>query len=218
MKYLMILRKLKKMITTHDISQGTDEWLQLRQGLYTGSNADRLLSYFNQIKIVDGVSSSYSIAEITGIKGNFYTKRGHLLEDEAIEVYETITGDHVDRPGFVTNTDFPNCGYSPDGIRSNLQFDLVVEVKCFKESSHMKIFNGVIPLKVLAQIHFGMLITGKKLAHLLIYNPDFAKKILNDVPNPNYDPKKAFKIIPIKYNRDIANNFKRILNSERITV
>lgn len=69
---------------------------------------------------------------------------------------------------------------------------------------------------ILAQIHFGQLIWEKRGARLLIYNPNFAKKELNGSPNPNYDPKKALKVIDVKYNRNIQNNFKRILRKEVI--
>lgn len=196
------------MIITHDVEQGSDKWLELREGKYTGSNADKLLSHFKQIKIVNGVVSGYALAEIAGWGGNFYTDRGHLLEEEAIELYEQIRHETVSRPGFVTNSNFPECGYSPDG----LTVGAVIEVKAFEEAKHMKMFNGDIPLKIRAQIYFGMLICGKKLAYLLIYNPMFAKKQLPDGrENLNYDPKKAFKIITVRANRNITRNLKLIL-------
>lgn len=182
------------MIQIHDLEQGTDAWHDLRSGKYTGSNADKLLAHATQVKIVDGVATKYALTEITGFGGNFYTRRGHILEDEALELYQAICGAKIARPGFVTNSAFPSCGYSPDGLCD----DRTIECKAFNEAKHMKMLAGDIPLKVLAQCHFGMLICGKKLCDLLIYNPDL-------------DAEVAFKIIPIKFNRDIANNFKRIL-------
>lgn len=159
--------------------------------------------------MVNGVVSAYAIAEITGFGGNFYTRRGHILEDEAIDLYATITGHKVSRPGFVTNSKYLGCGYSPDGFDDDL--DIPLEVKAFEPSKHMKMFNGVVTLKVLAQIYFGQFIWEKKGARLIIYNPDFAKKTIDGEPNPIYDPAKAFKIIEVKYSRNIMNNFKRIL-------
>jgi hypothetical protein len=153
-------------ITIHDCEQGTDQWLKLRENLYTGSNADKLLSYSTSTKIVNGVVSSYSITEITGFGGNFHTKRGHILEDEAIEIYEQITGHKVSRPGFVTNSKYPGCGFSPDGHDDTLELPL--EVKAFEPGKHMKMFKGDIPIKVLAQNHFGQLIWEKKGSRLII--------------------------------------------------
>jgi hypothetical protein len=200
------------MIKVHDVEQGSPEWHALRSGKYTGANADKLLAYASQIKVVNGVASSYAITEITGFGGNFFTRRGHQLEDEALELYATITGHRVSRPGFVTNDDYTDCGYSPDGHDDGLEIPL--EVKCFEETKHLRMYKGDVSMKILAQIHFGQLIWEKHGARLLIYNPNFAKKELNGPPNPNYDPRKAFKIIDVKYNRNIQNNFKRILRKE----
>lgn len=184
------------MITTHDVDQKTEEWQKLRAGKYTGSNADKLLAHANKLKIVDGVISGYSLTEISGFTGNFYTRRGGLLEDEAIELYKAIRKVEVERPGFVTNSRYPMCGYSPDGICT----DRTIEVKCFKEDKHLSIYNGDIPISVLAQTHFGMLICDKPLCDLVIYHPKLP-------------PKQAFKIIAIKQNRRINANFKRILKN-----
>jgi len=189
------------MITIHQVTQGTDEWHELRAGLYTGSNAHKLLDHSAKFKIINGEVTAYALGEATSFKGNFYTKRGHILEEEAIELYDQIKKVKVERPGFVTNSNYKTCGYSPDGIRP----DRTIECKAFKEDSHMKIYNGDIPIKVLAQCHFGMLICGKKLCDLIIYNPDL-------------DAKYAFKVIPIRYNPKIAANFRRILLPDKAAV
>lgn len=188
------------MIQVHQVQQGSDAWAKLRHDRYTGTGAHKLLSFSGAVKVVGGVVSSYALNEITGFGGNFYTKRGHLLEDEAIDIYQDITGISVDRPGFVTNDRFPSCGYSPDGLTS----DLVVEVKCFNEERQHKIAKNGIPIAILAQIHFGMLISGKKRAVLLLYNPKLPDK-------------EALIILPVKANRNIENNFKRILGSRKAT-
>ena len=176
------------MIHVHDVEQGTSEWLALRAGKYTGANAHKLLRYG---------AVSHALTEQSSFGGNYYTKRGHILEDEAVELYEAIKKRHVQRPGFVTNDKYPTCGYSPDGLAEAT----LIEVKCFKADRHLAIYRGDIPFTVLAQIHFGLLITELKTANLLIYNPEL-------------EPKLALKIIEIKANRNIASNFKRILREE----
>lgn len=174
------------MITEHQILQGSDEWHEARRGKFTGSNAYKLLGSFG--------ASEYAKAIQDSFKGNFFTKRGHILEDEAIELYETIKRTAISRIGFVTNDLYPSCLYSPDGLTPTL----VIEVKCFNPAAHMKIAGGEIPMKILAQIHFGMLICERQAAQLIIYNPDI-------------DAGDALKIIDIKFNKAIADNFKRIL-------
>ena len=63
----------------------------------------------------------------------------------------------------------------------------------------MEIAAGEIPLNILAQIHFGMMICGLKKAQLVIYNPEL----------PAAD---ALKFIPIEQKANIVKNFKNILN------
>lgn len=202
----------KAVITYHDVEQGSEQWLIDRDGMFTGSNADKLLANASSKRIVAGIVSKYAAAENSGFGGNFYTKRGHLLEDEALELTEVIDKTKIEHTGYVTNSLYPGCLYSPDGFTA----DYLYEVKCFSERRHLDIYEGKIPLKILAQIHYGMTIMNKTAAKLVIYNPRFAKKqVENDqgelVDNPHYDPKKAYKAIIIKRDRDIHNNFKRIL-------
>lgn len=174
------------MITTYDVIQGTPEWLELRQGKYTGTSAEKLLKHG---------ATSYALTEASDFSGNFHTQRGHTLEEEAIELYEAIRHVTVERPGFITNDQFPKCGYSPDGLLT----DLLIEVKCFSEAKHMEVYRGDIPLKIMAQVQFGLLICELPRANLIIYHPKL-------------EPKYALKIIDIKANKAAHNNFRRILN------
>lgn len=174
------------MITIYDdLEQGTEKWHELRNGKYTGSNAIKLLKYG---------AVSFSLASGTGFKGNFYTKRGHILEDVAIDLYEQIFSTKVSRPGFVENSKYAQCGYSPDGIDGQV----LLECKCFNEKRHLEIFKGDIPVEIEAQIQFGLMITELKQARLLIYNPDL-------------DVQHAFKSIDIRARQDIHTNFKNKL-------
>lgn len=183
------------MIQIHDLEQGTPEWHKIRQGKYTGSNASKLLK-FGAIE--------YARTEATSFGGNFYTKRGHILEEEAIELYDEIYSRSALRPGFITNSAYPACGYSPDGIDGDLAdaSTILLEVKCFNEKKHLAIAKGEIPIEILAQIHFGLLICNLKKARLILYNPDL-------------DAQQALKIIDIRHNRNIQSNFKRILGKGR---
>lgn len=188
------------MIIIHDVEQGTEEWLKLREKLYTGQNAEKVLKYSQHVKVVDGVVSRYAINEITGFTGNFYTERGHELEKEALELYGRITGHVVSTVGFVTNTDFPGCGVSPDGHDDEIEY--LLECKAFKKDLHLAMLKGDIPLKVLSQIHFGITVWERKGGKLLAYNPDLAKEGRPDL---------ALGIIDIPRNEKICNNFRRVL-------
>src|SRR5438067_2510638 len=122
------------MVTVHwDIEQGSEKWLELRSGLYTGTSAHKLLKYG---------AIDYSLTETSDFKGNYWTDRGHILERECISLYESIKKCKVPRPGFVTNSNFPTCGFSPDGFPDTH----LVECKAFKEDKHLQFLKGDVSL------------------------------------------------------------------------
>lgn len=176
------------MVIIHNVLQGSPAWHALRAGKYTGSNAWKLLRYG---------AIDYALAQEGSAPSNYWSERGHLLEPECIELYQAINKTKVARPGFVTNTLYPMAGYSPDGIAGNI----LIECKAFKAEKHLSVHRGDIPFEVQAQIQFGFLICELKEAHLVIYNPEL-------------EPKLAFKIIVIRRNPAVQNNFKRILGKE----
>lgn len=170
------------MIQFHEVEQNSPEWFELRAPLYTASEAYKLLKLGKFKK------------EKSNFKGNKYTRRGHLLEPEALELYHAIKGTTSLSHGFVTNTKYPNAGASPD----DLTHDTYVEVKCFGEDRHIKCSINQ-PPEIVAQIQFGMMVTEYKKADLVLYNPDIE------------DNKMCLFIIEIKRNKNIHDNFKRIL-------
>lgn len=157
---------------------GTPEW----HNLWTGSKATRLLSG----KPLPPPSGDYQSAAM---------RRGHILEKLAIEEYERQYRRATARPGFVTNTVYPNAGYSPDGIDGGW----LLEVKSFNGKNHEDLVNKDIPLSVLAQIYFGMIITGKRKARLLAYNPEYEQHLT---------------VIDIPYDKAIGANIRQKLRAD----
>lgn len=167
------------MIIYHDVKQGSPKWFALRKNLWTGSKAIRLLQGKPMLPDSD-------------FQGNKYTKRGQILESVAIREYERIIGHRVKHPGFVTNTVYPNAGYSPDAIDRKI----LIEVKAFNDERHDKLVAGDIPLEVETQIYFGMVITGLRKARLLAINPEREEQLT---------------IIDIDYEKTIGNNIRKKL-------
>jgi hypothetical protein len=156
------------MIIFHDVIQGSPEWKLLRKLLWTGTTGIRLLQGKPLLPESDFV-------------GNQYTRRGQALEPIAIAEYERQVKRKVQRPGFVTNTVYTNAGYSPDAIDRRT----LLEVKCFNGERHEALVAGNIPLEVLVQIYFGMIITGCRKAKLLAFNPEYSEQLT--VINVTYD-------------------------------
>lgn len=166
------------MITIHDVEQGSPEWHELHTDLWSGSTALKLLR-------------NKPLPDWGSWLGNKWTKRGKLLESIAIREFEVTqkAPGGVMSVGFVTNSKYPNAGYSPDGIFG----DTLLEVKCFNGKRHESLADGNITVEILAQIHFGMLICGLKKAKLLVFNPEYVNQLT---------------VIDIKYDKSIEANIK----------
>lgn len=167
------------MITYHPVIQGSEEWHALRKDLWTGSKAIKLLQ--GKPMPSDGEWG-----------GNWATRRGQALEPIAIMEYERVVQRFVSRPGFVTNSVYPNGGVSPDAIDGKI----LLEVKCLNDERHEKLASGEIPLEYLSQIYFGMIITGLRKAKLLAYNPEYSQ---------------ALTVINITYDKSIGANIRKKL-------
>jgi hypothetical protein len=170
------------MITYHDCEQGTFKWKLLREGLWTGSKAIRLLQ-------------GKSMPVESDWDGNDATRRGHALESVAIMEYERKYRTKVERIGFITNSVYPNAGYSPDGIAGGW----LLEVKAFNGQRHEDLASGKIPLEVLVQIYFGMIITGKRKARLLAFNPEYEQQLT---------------VMDVEYDKVIGYNIRRLLKAD----
>lgn len=165
------------MITWHEVEQGSPAWKRIRKGLWTGSVTIRLLQGKQYLEQPDN---------------DFVHHRGHALELVAIREYERKYHHKVARPGFVTNSVYPNAGYSPDGIDGCW----LLECKAFEGKRHEDLVAEKIPLTVLTQIYFGMIITGLRKARLLAINPEQEEQLT---------------VIEIKYDKTIGANIRKKL-------
>lgn len=170
------------MIVYHDVKQGSPEWLKLRENLWTGSRAIRLLQ-------------GKSFVPEKPFAGNKHTKRGQLLELIAVREYERKYSQKIKRPGFITNTTYPNAGYSPDGIDRQI----LLEIKAFNGIRHDKMVAGEIPLEVRVQIYFGMIITGFRQARLIAINPEREEQLT---------------VVDVTYDKIIGNNIRSKLRAD----
>lgn len=170
------------MIIWHEFKQGSPKWKAFRKELWTGSRAIKLL----QGRPLPDDSNTYETEPM---------KRGRALEPVAIREYERKTGRKVWRPGFGTNSVYPNAGYSPDGIDGKV----LLEIKCPGERVFEAFKAGYIPMDYIAQIQFGMVITGLRHARLIVYNPDYGESMLT---------------FEIYYDKAIANNIRKLLRAD----
>ena len=144
---------------THDIEQGSTEWLDMRLGLIICSEISSIRadgagaqSYINALAYERITGESSSVFD-----GNEWTKRGQELEPVARQMYEQKTGTAVSMVSFVENKGF---GYSPDGLIYGSQptwpeGGIEIKVKQPAEQIHM-LRTGEIPKKHMDQLIGGL--------------------------------------------------------------
>jgi hypothetical protein len=114
-----------------DVEQNTDEWFDLRIGLITSSNFDKIMS--NEGKAFGNPAKEYAqkiaLEIVTGERDesgsykNSYMERGHEFEPVAVGEYERETFRTVTNGGFNKEDYY---GDSPDG---NIGSDGCLEIK-----------------------------------------------------------------------------------------
>lgn len=190
------MNKIKGKLTFYyDVVQGTQEWLNARQGRVTCSNA---LMLMNKGKNACMEANRLAAARLTP-NGNFYAERGHVIEHEMKQAYnEQLKKRNLTLAecGFITNTDFPDAGYSPDGLICPLCSDGEPDLDNIEGLAEFKAYNDIVerdgkkvltckhrqacfdilkvPPQAIAQCNMAMLLTETEAVYLFLCNPDAA--------------------------------------------
>lgn len=183
------IRKCEKLSLYFGIEQGSQEWLELRDGRITCSNAKTLL-YRGKNACLD--ANRRAVGRLKP-NGNMYAERGHVVEYEAKNAFNNIIGEKglkILDCTFVTNDDYPMAGYSPDGLVVDMNDDdpcsfIPLEVKAYNdyvERGDERVFVGKhikavedfknVPLDAVYQMQMEMLILNAPMVFLLLANPD----------------------------------------------
>lgn len=198
------------MIKYYNIEQKSDEWLELRKGKFTASNAQAIA---NADKGLDSLCIEL-LAEKMALKSDAYInedmQRGNELEAEARKEFEAFSGEKVRLVGFVENDKYDNAGCSPDGLISD---DAGIEIKCPNNLNYFKLLlEPIVKPEYMWQIQMQMLITERKHWYYICYNPNFERKIIVIDVFPNEEmQKKLIEGIRIG-NEKLAEIKKKIIN------
>jgi putative phage-type endonuclease len=169
----------------HNVEQRSDEWFKLREKyVLTASEAQAIGNQGKGLESLcwDKIAEKYSSA----VRENFVNKdleRGVELEPQAISIYELMTGNKVDKIGFVTDDKISKVGgASPDGA---VKKDGNIEVKCFADTKYFKMIieskkTGSFEIEsgYQWQIQMQMLFTNTKWTDFIAYNPNYKQSIL----------------------------------------
>lgn len=158
--------------------QGTDEWLALRAGKFTGSRFADLMATTRSGPAASRANLIVQVAleRLTGAPEVTYCndamRRGTELEPLARGAYEAHTGELVEQVAFVLHPELDFVGVSPDGL---LGEDGLVEIKCpASQARHMAALrNGAHAQDYRWQVQGQLWVTGRAWCDVVSYDPRF---------------------------------------------
>jgi predicted phage-related endonuclease len=165
-----------------DAEQRSPEWFAARAGRLTGSVAGDMVA-----KIGKGEAAARRnlrlklvLERVTGRtqESDFISpamQAGLDREPLAFRAYEALTGEVVQRSGFVSHVSLM-AGASLDGHIGD--FDTLLSIKCRQPAAHLDFLrSGVIPADAMAQIRHELWITGASAHDYFSWNPDFPEDL-----------------------------------------
>jgi len=147
-----------------DCPQRSDEWWELRMGIPTASEADKIITpkKGELSQQCEGLINTL-IAERAGLEdpkfnSSYWMDRGSENEDESRVAFQIMTGHEVEPVGFIMNDD-RTAGCSPDGLY--LERTCGLEMKNPKPSTHVGYLRwGRLPETYVPQINMSMAVSG----------------------------------------------------------
>ena len=174
--------------TYKDIEQGSLAWLELRRGMLTASTIGNLITA--TLKPADNETSRaltrHLVAErITGYTEDTYVsadmERGTLDEPFARAEYEAQHASVTEVAFMVRHLSGHEVGYSPDGLVGD---DGLIEIKSRRQKVQLAtILNDAVPAENLAQIHTGLVVSGRAWCDYVSYcggMPLYVKRVFPD--------------------------------------
>jgi len=158
------------MIVHKELVQGTDEWLRVRLGKFTASQASAIATAGKGLDtLVFEKAEELITQEIKQGYKNPDMERGNLLEPKARNLYELETENIVHEVGFVELDQYVGC--SPDGMIGN---EGLVEIKCPSFRVYYEyLTTGKVDPSYFNQMQMQMFVTDRKWCDYTVYNPLF---------------------------------------------
>lgn len=175
------------------LEQRTPEWGRKRLGLPTASEFGSIITpkkreYATAADTyIDSLIDQLMRPEANGEEawtGNKHTRRGGLLEPEAIGTYAFDRGVRVTAVGLVLS-DCRRFGCSPDGLVGK---DGMVEAKAPDGPTFVKWFRehartGEVPAEHKPQVHGSLIVTGRKWSDFIAYCPGYHPLVIRVTPD-----------------------------------
>ena len=160
-----------------ELIQGTEEWLDVRKGVFTASEMGVWITSDKRNKTQEKAAFFVicrNLAEMSGCElepffENWAMRRGTALEPEARQFYTEETGNKVEQVGFALH-DNGGFGCSPDGFIDDRKG--MLQIKCPVPNTHCKyLLEPGLPDTHKVQVHFEMAVTGAQYNDFYAYCP-----------------------------------------------
>ena len=156
----------------HDVVQGSQDWLGLRAGRFTATEASAIKTAGQGLETAAVEKAVYRITGV--VPETFETpamRWGKEYEAQAREAYQKTIWQEVKTVGFCELNEYVGC--SPDGLVGD---DGLCEIKCKQEKGHLlTVIKDEIDPKHYWQMQFQMFVTGRDWCDYVCYNPFFVK-------------------------------------------
>ncbi|MDE2427038.1 MAG: YqaJ viral recombinase family protein [Elusimicrobia bacterium] len=174
--------------------QGTDEWLAIRAGRFTGSRfADLMATTRSGPSASRGnLITTVALERLTGEPEQTYQndamRRGSEMEPLARGAYEAETGELVACVAFIIHPAHDFCGVSPDGLVGD---DGLIEIKCpASQAKHLAALRtGAHAQEYQWQIQGQLWVTGRRWCDAVSYDPRFPEGLQLAVKRVERDEK-----------------------------
>ncbi len=160
--------------------QGGEEWLNLRAGRFTATDAPELMPDKRTGQAKKGLellSFKKAAYLMTGNLPDSYQSAamewGKMQEPKARACYQEVTGNAVQEVGFIELDELAGC--SPDGLVGS---EGCIEIKCKQDYNHLyAVCKDWIDPDHALQMQYQLLITGRSWCDYVLFNPLFKNPI-----------------------------------------
>jgi hypothetical protein len=218
-----------KAFTVIECQQRSEEWVKARLGRLCGSRASDMLATRQDGKPAAGranLRTQLVLERLTG-KPQESTYQSPAMqagvenEADALLLYEALTGQLVERTGFLSHNAML-AGCSLDGHVGD--FEGIVEAKCPLPATHLEyIRSGKVPGDYQKQILHSLWITGAQWCDWLSYQPSFPEHLQvrivrierNEVAIDEYEQKARLFLAEVERDIETLNtmtNMRRTLS------
>jgi len=159
------MQKKDTPIILKDLIQGSEEWVKLKLGVPSASNASKIITNNGKSsKQREGYMFKLASEIITGNKEegykNSYMEIGNEREAESRVYFEMCNGVDVEEVGVVYKDDRKEFLCSPDGI-INREYGLELK-NVLPKTQDKYLYYNVLPSEYFSQIQFSLYVTGYK--------------------------------------------------------